>query len=287
MRIFIILISFCIFFISNAANALSTTEYVKALEQKLFGMTYENQTLEERVNRIEKQIYDNNYSGNPEERLNKIDKIYPKSEFEIGTIQHPQNLAEYNSEDEWYTQDYPEPSNYNNYPIISEIEMSIYKKDFKGEDIYNRLARLETELYGSVKNDLSLQERVESLKSVLPKKHYERFAPKNFGLDGFGIKQPTEYMADTPDVNLLINELEMETFHKTYSHENMQKRIDRLEKFYLGGISYGESDTERLRKIASITMNSTNMNDYFPPSKGSQWAGILMNLLMIGLGFLL
>ena len=84
---------------------------------------------------------------------------------------------------------------------------------------------------------------------------------------------------------LQINNLQ--TFNKTYSYENMQKRIERLEKFYLGGISFGESDTERLKKIASITMNTTNMNSYFPQSKGSQWAGILMNLLIIGLGFLL
>lgn len=286
MRIILFIITVCCLLISNASQAMTTNEYVSAIEKKLFGITYEKQPMNERVDRIEMQIYDNHYTGNPEERLSKIDKIYPKSEFETGQSQHPQNFTYNNSNDDWYDQDYQEPSKYNNYPIVSEIEQNIYKKNYQGEDIYNRLARLEKELYGNVKNDLSLQERVENLKSALPKKHYDRFADNNKSFNNFGVQNPTEYTSNF-DTNLIINELEMETFHKTYKNDNAKRRIDRLEQYYFGATTTGQSDEERLNKIATFALNSPNMNNYFPSTKGAQWAGILMNLLLIGLSFLL
>ena len=77
MRIIIIISVFCLFFTANIANAMSTNEYVAALEQKLFGMTYQNQPLAGRIDRIEQQIYDNSYSGSPEGYLKSI-KFIPK-----------------------------------------------------------------------------------------------------------------------------------------------------------------------------------------------------------------
>ncbi len=291
MRIIIIITAFCLFFTANIANAMSTNEYVTALEQKLFGMTYQNQPLSSRIDRIEQQIYDSSYSGSPEERLSKIDKIYPKSEFETETIQS-QN---YNSNDKWYTQDYPEPeekADYNSYPIVSEIEQSIYKKDFQGEDIYKRLARLEKELYGNVKNEESLQNRVEALKSVLPKKHYNRFAAQDFGFKNFGLNTPSEYDISPSgngyfDSNSILSELEKETFNKSYGNEQLERRLERLESFYFGGISYGQDKEDRINRLASVVLNGKTRDTGIQIPRGAQWAGILMNLLVIGLGFLL
>ena len=295
MRIIIIISAFCLFFTANIANAMSTNEYVAALEQKLFGMTYQNQPLAGRIDRIEQQIYDNSYSGSPEERLSKIDKIYPKSEFEKKEMQ-PQNYNSNDiSNDKWYTQDYPEPeekADYNRYPIVSEIEQSIYKKDFQGEDIYKRLARLEKELYGNVKNEESLQNRVEALKSVLPKKHYNRFAAQDFGFKNFGLNTPSEYnMAPNNseyfDTNSIVRELERETFNKSYDDDQLERRLDRLESFYFGGISTGQDKNDRINRLASVVLNGKMRDTGMQIPRGAQWAGILMNLLVIGLGFLL
>lgn len=286
MRLIIYLAAFLMLFYTTCANAITTIEYVNALERTLFGTIYDKQNIQTRIDRIEKQIYDNNYTGSPEERLAKIDKIYPKTDFETQKIQNNEI-----SSDEWYSQDYPEEpekADYNNYPVVSEIEQTIYKKDFKGEDIYKRLARLEQDLYGNAKEDLNLQERVTNLKSVLPKKHYDRFSANNFGFKDFGLKQPKEYVSESPfSSEEIVKELELETFNKTYENDIVSHRIERLENYYFGGASFGQSEEERLSRIASITMNSRNMKDYFPSGKGAQWAGILMNLLMIGLGFLL
>ncbi len=292
MRIIFTLAAIFLIFSANHVAAMTTNEYISALEQKLFGTTYENQSSTSRIDRIEMQIYDNSYSGSDAERLSKIDKIYPKSEFENASSQ----TASAPTSTDWYTQTYPEPeekADYNNYPIVSEIEQSIYKRNYQGEDIYKRLSRLEQELYGNVKHEQSLQERVESLKSVLPKKHYNRFTAENMGFKDFGMNTPTDYAAYAPsngnyfDTNSIINELEIETFNKSYGQDDMQRRIERLEHFYFGGVSMGQNEQDRINKLASVVYSARNMSPYSQMPKGGQWAGVLMNLLMIGLGFLL
>ena len=157
MRVFYSVILFFLLFYSACAFAMSSGEYVSLLENKLFGVTYENQPIDNRIDRIESQIYDNIYAGSPEERLSKIEKIYPRYEINSG-VSNNQQLA---------YQEEPVEAEYNNYPIVSKIEKVIYQKDYSGEDIYKRLARLEKELYGQEKTEMSLQERVENLKKVL------------------------------------------------------------------------------------------------------------------------
>lgn len=281
-KIFISILFSFICFVSST-YAMTNSEYVNALEQRLFGVTYEAESMPSRIDRIEKQIYDNSYSGSSEERLAKIDKIYPKSEFETG---------KFSSFDNNYAQDYEEtnePSDYNNYPIINEIEEQIYNKNYSGEDIYKRLSRLEQELYGNIKAEDDLQQRVERLKSVLPKKPQERFTAQNLGFNDFGLKTPTEYKFDDAYAGSTnaISQLELNAFNKTFEKEKTSKRLDRLEHFYFGGVTIGKSNNDRINRLASVAMSSKNMEEYFPTPKGAQWAGILMNLLVFGLGFLL
>ena len=276
-KIFLILF-FLILCFSAPVYAMSQTEYVSALENRLFGVTYDNQNINNRIDRIEKQIYDNVYAGTPEERLSKIDKIYPQSDFEY----QPQTSNEYSYGDEYY-EEAPAQADYNNYPIVSKIEQTIYQKDYSGEDIYKRLSRLEKELYGQEKTNLSLQERVENLKSVLPKKE-RRMAGNRFEFSGFGFGSNSSD-GSYYDSGSAISELEKGTFRKTFEFDDTDKRLNRLEHYYFGQTSEGQSDDDRITRLASVLMSEKNSNSNM--MKNAQLAEILMNLLIIGLGFLL
>ena len=276
-RFFLIFFVFITFF-SAPVFAMTQTEYVCALENRLFGVTYDNQNIDSRIDRIEKQIYDNIYAGTPEERLSKIDKIYPQSEFEY----QPQNQQYSDYEDTSY-QEEPSQADYNNYPVVSKIEQAIYQKDYSGEDIYKRLSRIETELYGQEKTNLSLQERVENLKRVLPKKE-RKIAKKGYEFSGFG------FGTDASDGSYYesssaISEIERGTFKKTFEFDDVNKRLNRLEHYYFGQTSEGQSDDDRITRLASVLMSEKNSDSNM--IRNAQWAEILMNLLIIGLGFLL
>ena len=137
-----------------------------------------------------------------------------------------------------------------------------------------------------------MQNRVEALKSVLPKKHYNRFAAQDFGFKNFGLNTPSDYNM-TPnnneyfDDNLIVRKLERETFNKSYDNDQLERRLDRLESFYFGGISAGQDKDDRINRLASVVLNGKMRDTGMQIPRGAQWAGILMNLLVIGLGFLL
>ena len=121
----------CILFFSGIANAMTTTEYVSKLEEQLFGLTYQSENLTQRIDRIEMQIYDNSYNGTPEERLEKIEKIYPKENFSItnnnSSAYHPENQS---TQDNWYQEDYPqehEPAALGGECIRRNVKISKYK----------------------------------------------------------------------------------------------------------------------------------------------------------------
>ena len=273
-RILLLIFSFIILW-ANSATAMTSLEYVSALENRLFSSTFENQQLDKRIDRIEKQIYDNVYTGSPQERLSKIEKIYPQEDF-LNTKSKVNSY--YDSEP--LTQDY-QPSDYNNYPIVSKIEQTIYQKDYSGEDIYKRLSRLEKELYGHEKTNLSLQERVENLKSVLPKKKKNSIASAYDGLNYNN--QGSGYY----DVDQVISELEKGTFRKTFEADDNNKRLSRLEHYYFGQTSDKQSDDERITRLASVAMSEKENGDGIYSPKNAQWAELLINLLIIGLGFLI
>ncbi|MCR4880942.1 MAG: hypothetical protein K6A44_03205 [bacterium] len=253
---------------------MTSAEYVSALENKLFGVTYEGQNIDNRIDRIEKQIYDNVYAGTPEVRLSKIDKIYPQSDFERTTNN---NQSYYNNQE--YYEEIPE-ADYNNYPIVSKIERTIYQKDYSGEDIYKRLSRLENELYGSEKSNLTLQERVENLKSVLPKKERHSVA-SNFSYDK--IDNGGGYF----DTDKAITALEKGAFRKTFELDDDERRLSRLEHYYFGQTSAGQPADDRITRLATVATADKESNSALSAMKNAQWAEILMNLLIIGLGFIL
>lgn len=254
---------------------MTQKEYVCALENRLFGVTYDNQDISKRIDRIEKQIYDNVYTGTPEERLSKIDKIYPQADFEYSEQQQP-----YYDDDAYY-EEQPQ-ADYNNYPIVSKIEQTIYQRDYSGEDIYKRLSRLEKELYGQEKTNLTLQERVENLKSILPKSA-RKPSENHFEFSGFGFgSSPSS--GSYFDGDSAISEIEKGTFKKTFEFDDKNKRLSRLEHYYFGQTSEGDNEDDRITRLASVMMSEKNSNNMI---KTAQWAEILMNLLIIGLGFLL
>jgi len=273
-------------FITNCAFSMTSNEYVGHLEKKLFGVIYENENLDKRIDRIEMQIYDSSYKGSNEERLKKIYKIYPQESFEPAVKQQKSQVAQ-NYEDNYYEQE--EKSDYNNYPIVSKIEQTIYQHDYQGEDIYKRLSRIETELYGHANNDMSLQQRVENLKSLLPKKRENNYFAQNYEFSDINSNIPYNYSYEPPKIYNLtsaIAELELQTFNKTFSGDVNEKRLERLESFYFGNSYNGKPQEERLAKLAGVVVNQRK-NAYMPIPQGSQWAGFIINLLMIGLGFLL
>ncbi len=279
-KIFIIIIF--LFFCSNVV--LANSEYVDALETKLFGKTFTNESYSQRVDRIETEIYGKTYIGNSEERLEKIYKIYPKNEILLSSNSSYKNT--FQDEQSFYNND-----EYNDYPIITMIEEQILLKTYQNEDIYKRLDRLEQKIYGKTKNNLSLSERVDDLKSQIKisKKNRQVNIQDNYSNIGAGYYDNTDNK-----ISNLLQEMEYETFSHSFSYDNTEDRLNRLEKYYFGTYQNNLSEKQRLTKLAKIISKKYDSEEYMKSYKdtarmerNAQWAELIMNLLIIGLGFIL
>ena len=248
-----------IFLFSNIV--LADTEYVTALEKKLFGVNYPNDSYSKRVDRIEKEIYGKNYIGNSEERLEKIYKIYSKEEILGLNNVNEYKTSDINNEDFEYKN-----SEYNEYPIITLIE---------------------EKLYGKIQSELSLNERVEKLKKQTQLSN----KPNNSQSSYYSHSDNYSVYNNNSRISNILQEMELETFSHSYPDNTDNDRIKRLEKFYFGAYQDSLSEKQRLTKLVKVISKNTNYsNDYSEMTRlerNAQWAELIMNLLIIGLGLIL
>ena len=270
-----------VFLITN--NAFATEEYVSGLENKLFGKNYANENYTQRVDRIEREIYGKNYIGNSEERLEKIYKIYPQEEI--------LNIKSYSNNTYYQNENVPEEYNeYNDYPIVTMLEEQTLLKSYKNEDIYKRLDRLEQKIYGNTQNNLSLNERVENLKSRI-----KITKNNNIDKDSYYTDNNNYYNNEANSrISNILKEMEYETFSHAFPSDNSNTRINRLEKYYFGTYQDNMPEKQRLTKLAKVITKKYDSNNYSKSysdmtriERNAQWAELIMNLLIIGLGLIL
>ena len=195
---------------------------------------------------------------------------YPAYAYKVKTFQ-PLKQPIFN---QGYDYNNNDVSSSENYPKISQLEIAIFKRTYEKENIYNRLTRLENRLFKRNFSSLPLASRVDNL-----------LANVDTGIM-YGIS-PNE-----------ITKLERKVLGQTYTYEDSDSRITRLEKEMLGAMQ-GGSLKERFEtvKTAAKHYNSypelcKSQNVYLPQnayySPQTNWSGtttrkgvngILQNLL--------
>lgn len=120
----------------------------------------------------------------------------------------------------------PFAQDYESYPRVSQIESTLFGRNFENENIYYRLERIERKIFRRTNSNLNLSQRLENiLAAVTP----------------------------TQNINIPINELariENKLFARTYPQDDIETRVIRLEKEMLGAMQNGDLE-ERYQVIAS------------------------------------
>ncbi len=103
------------------------------------------------------------------------------------------------------------------YPRITQVENIIFNNAYEGDDVYNRLNRIENRLFNRTNPNLSLSERLNNITQAV---------------------NPTAYSSNIP-VNGLSN-IESKLFNRIYSNDDPETRLIRIEKEMLGAMQQGE-----------------------------------------------
>ncbi len=239
------------------------------IEYSLWGYEYNKESDQERVLRIEKQLFG---EGSPkatlQERIEKINEALG-IETEKETASVVQELKKIVAEE--MTAD----TNIN-YPVIDRLEKEFLSKQYSHESIYKRLDRLEKRVYGAIQTG-DLDSRVSRLSASstytqtpnTPQNSYTY--SQNFG------RNPEFYAENGDDTLLQIAGLEMSLLGKTYGHDPLALRLNRLERKIFHRDFSTDSNLTRIQRIQAASV-AKKTSRYYDSNKFNKFASTGMQL---------
>lgn len=299
----LILILMCtvVFFCAKCAYAgpidvqAPVKDQISKIETTLFGLNYSNDTDENRLKRIEEEVF-----GAPSKNKISIQDRINKLNSTLGL----ESLAEAKAP---VSELYKDEDAGINYPVVDMLELELLGKNYKAENIYKRLERLEGKAFGKTqKGDLaqrtdSLKAKISMMKpsSTLPNyqtgEYYRQTGPAEYVLD----ENPTEEdviakarsdaknRAQRPDYNeytyggsdtaLQIAGLENSLFRQTYSYDPMPVRLNRLERRIFQRDFASDDEYSRIERLqAAATAKKTAK--YYDNNKLQKFASTGMQI---------
>ncbi len=128
---------------------------------------------------------------------------------------------------------------YDNYPKVTQLEQLVFGQTYLGEDIVNRISRLESRVFNRVSQNMDLSQRVDILSAqISPASIYN--IPEN-----------------------QLAAMEMKLFNRVYGNDDPETRVIRLEKEMLGAVQQGDLK-ERFNVVAQAAKhyNAFPAQDY-------------------------
>ncbi len=292
-RILLILLILLIPVNAQAAKQSAYAPQITAIESNVFGYEYSNENDNKRLERIEEYLYGAKRSGALNKRLesiqndigyvNKEDKITntPASvnqEKNIETAKQKQKEVLALKED-----------NTVEYPMVDKMEQTIFKASYKNENIYNRLNRLEKQVFNKT-SDEDLNVRVDKLASVvMPKSSIKKRQSGNFSyeeMDNYYRASGLEPI-NNQSIPFQLAVLEQDILNNEYDNDNVANRLNRLEQKLFNRSFVTDNDITRLQRIMVAYDAKKNSYKYENNKKMqnmaaiSQFGGILLMILAI------
>jgi len=129
---------------------------ISVIENEIFGIEYKDNTLSERINRLEEHLFGKHKTGQNVQRIKQIAETAGISLMPKPTAEQ-RKIAAADLE--------PEASNVS-YPVIDMMEEKLFNKVNQGENVYKRVERLEKQAFGKT-FDGDLSERTDKLKAAV------------------------------------------------------------------------------------------------------------------------
>jgi len=167
-----------------------TQRQLVRLEKKYFARSFDGDSDDSRVGRLEKQILGCTNSGDPEERMKNI--ISATSSASItgganqgfsGSVSAPdQDVSETRparnlpnpTQPDLSSSKEPSGGGSDSYPHVTELERAILQQTYVGQSLPSRLARMETKAFGHASNDPDLSQRTDALEDYAEQKLHKK-----------------------------------------------------------------------------------------------------------------
>lgn len=264
------------------------------IETNYFGYNY-NDSTKNRLNRIESALYGKTQNLSDQKR---IEKIYS----DLNIIEDIPNQEVITQQSQQIYQDIgPQAEAGIKYPIVDKLEEKVFSKTYKNEDIYQRLSRLEKQIYKK-ESTSSLNERVDALRNEIlggdklasqksqtieeillnNEDIYNKTNPNensNFNYYSYENSKNTipSYESQPLEQNYDLDILEKQLLGKRYASESSSQRLARLENQVFQR-TFTDNDEARIQRLLAVMTAQKSSQEY----DSNKWARRLNTGVQIG-----
>ena len=249
--------------------ALSNSETLSKIENALFGFEYTNEDEATRVNRIENDVYGTTSNANINQRISKLSK-------DLGAELYGQEIepCEDTLAREEETQEVLSSQDPNiDYPVINELEKSVFNQEYKNLTVKDRLAQLENKIFSKSYTNDDLSTRVDRLREQVKPAGLEPtianayddynisgYYPPPIDYDGMTIGGSSYgYSSDYYSTNSIPNSskkinlstVENALYSQNFKNDSVGNRLSRLEQSMFGQTFENQDDKTRIGRISS------------------------------------
>jgi len=256
------------------ANTTTQTAEISKIENDIYGFDYTNDSLKNRVARLEKTIYGKESAGELNTRIKKLSSDITADQIglEIPPVEDTFNEEE-NLADETV-----------NYPIVDAIEMKLFNQTYKNRDFHTRIVTIERKLFGKIYDIDDYSTRMDRIKTAaMPESlatDSDRFKynensinssdlgglnkSRYSGLMPYGQRKLTRPYTNYGDYtkagpvyeygNEELAQLEYDTFGTEFSDEDTKTRLKRLNSVNKAKKSSRKYDSQKFQQHMSTAM---------------------------------
>ncbi len=245
------------------------TQQIGNIEYSLWGYEYKKETEQERITRIENQLFgEANSKSTLQERIEKINET-----LGIETEKESTNISE---ELKKIAEKETTADATIKYPVIDRLEKEFLSKQFDHESIYKRLDRLEKKVYGAIQTG-DLDSRVARLTASSTYVQTPESAENTYDYPQTFGRSPEFYAENGDDTLLQIAGLEMSLLGKTFGHDPLALRLNRLERKIFHRDFSTDSNLARIQRIQAASV-AKKTSRYYDSNKLNKYASTGMQL---------
>jgi hypothetical protein len=241
------------------------------LETQYFSSTFEQESQEARINRLETFVYGEPQTGELVSRQEQLLKLKASTTPDsMPTQSHPEENPDGSTPTVTQPPARPDATDY---PTVTAMEKKVFGQDYRQEPIGERLSRLEKEVFGKPSQTMELVDRVDRLQAKVPASailydpqealynparpqlsnpqtprspagsNYQGHIPQT---------QPAPYQVGFGDVYLKLDELERGFFNgESHSGRLITERLTFLEQQVYGSTFATDSLDTRLNRLTA------------------------------------
>jgi hypothetical protein len=218
---------------------------ISKLELRLFDFTYQSDSKEARLKRLENFVFGATQTGSDDERLANLEKSVTERKSTTAANSNPPvtTASSSTTQDSLPPTENAAPFNYTDYPRVDQLEQAMLGRQFHEDSLPVRLSQLETKAFGHPSTSNDLASRVDTLDNFLNRNdiygerntiaqapHYAPVVTGNYS-PTTAPPPPNPYLqSNVVSTNDRVDAMEKAVFGHDYASRSLKDRVERLEK---------------------------------------------------------